>query len=93
MFTKLKRIFRTTFRDLSRNKAILLSSIAVMTLVFLVFNIFSLFAYGAIKFMNYVETREHLEVFFNTDVNEEKILEVNACIPHSRTCDVKPFTV
>ena len=80
MFTKLRRIFRTTFRDLSRNKAILLSSIAVMTLVFLVFNIFSLFAYGAIKFMNYVETREHLEVFFNTDVKEDKILEVKSTL-------------
>lgn len=59
-----------------RNKAITLSSTAVMTLVFLVFSIFGVFAFASIKFLNYVETREHLEVFFNTDVPEEKISEI-----------------
>ncbi|MDD3648138.1 MAG: permease-like cell division protein FtsX [Candidatus Dojkabacteria bacterium] len=76
MFPKLKRILNTTFKDLARNRSTTLSSSAVMTLVFLVFTCFGFFAFAAIKFMNYVETREHLEVFFNTDVDENTILEV-----------------
>lgn len=75
MFIKFKRILNTTFKDIERNKSISLSSTAVMSLVFLVLTIFCGFAYAAIKFLNYVETREHLEVFFNTDVSETKILE------------------
>lgn len=76
MFTKTKRILDTTLKDLKRNRSIALSSTAVMSLVFLVFSLFTGFAYAAMKFLNYVETREHLEVFFNTEVSEEKILEI-----------------
>ncbi|MBU0976367.1 MAG: permease-like cell division protein FtsX [Patescibacteria group bacterium] len=76
MLPKIKRILNTTFKDLARNRSTTLSSSAVMTLVFLVFTSFCLFAFAAIKFMNYVETREHLEVFFNTDVDETTILEI-----------------
>jgi len=74
MFTNLSRIFKTTFQDLGRNKYISLSSIAVMTLVFLVFTIFILGAFGVSKFLQYVETREHLEVFFNPEVEEQEII-------------------
>lgn len=76
MFTRFRRIVNTTFKDLLRNKSITFSSTAVMTLVFLVFSIFVGFAFAAVKFLNYVETREHLEVFFNTDVSEGKISEI-----------------
>jgi len=80
MLLKAKRVIKTTFKDLFRNKSISLSSIAVMTLVFLVFSIFSIFAFAATKFLNYVETREHLEVFFNTDVSEEDILSIKSTL-------------
>ncbi|MFC1780129.1 cell division protein FtsX [Patescibacteria group bacterium] len=83
MVSKFKRIFDTTFKDLVRNKAISLSSIAVMSLVFLVFTTFSIFAFAAAKFLNYVETREHLEVFFNTDVEEGKILEIKTVLENT----------
>lgn len=80
MFINLHRILKTTLVDIKRNKYISLSSIFVMALVFLVFSIFSLFAYAATKMLNYLETREHLEVFFNTDVAESKILEVKGTL-------------
>ena len=80
MLIQIKRIFNTTFKDLARNKSITLSSIAVMSLVFLVLSIFGIFAFASMKFLNYVETREHLEIFFNTDVPEEKILEVRTIL-------------
>jgi cell division transport system permease protein len=83
MFTQLRRILSTTFKDLVRNKSITLSSTAVMSLVFLVFTIFVGFAYSAIKFLNYVETREHLEVFFNTDVSEGKISEIKQVLENT----------
>ncbi len=83
MFLKLKRIINTTTKDLFRNKAISLSSIAVMSLVFLVFSIFSIFAFASTKFLNYVETREHLEVFFNTDVAEDDILEIKSVLENT----------
>lgn len=83
MLLKLKRIINTTTKDLFRNKAISLSSIAVMSLVFLVFSIFSIFAFAATKFLNYVETREHLEVFFNTDVSEDDILEIKSVLENT----------
>ena len=47
-----------------------------MSLVFLIFTIFFIFAFLSTTFLNYVETREHLEVFFNIDVTEDKILEI-----------------
>lgn len=78
MTTKLKRIFNTTIKDLLRNKSITLSSIAVMTLVFLVLSIFAGFAYTASKVLNYIETREHLEVFFYPGVEESDVLKVKS---------------
>jgi cell division transport system permease protein len=84
MLTQFKRVFDTAVKDLKRHKAITFSSIAVMTLVFLVFSIFSFFAYSATKFFNYVETREHLEVFFNTDVPESQILEIKQTLEYTQ---------
>jgi cell division transport system permease protein len=76
MKNKVDRIFETTYKDLKRNKTMSLSSIVIMTLVFLVFSTFTISALVAAQFLNYVETREHIEVFFNTDVDEAKILEI-----------------
>lgn len=78
MFIRFKRAVTTAYKDLQRNKGATFSSIAVMSLVFLVFSVFSLFAYASVKFLHYVETREHLEVFFNTETPEQKILEIKA---------------
>jgi len=92
MLLKFRRILNTTFKDLFRNKAISLSSIAVMSLVFLVFSIFGIFAFAATKFLNYVETREHLEVFFNTDVSEDDILEIKSVLENTGKTAYVDFT-
>ncbi len=92
MFIKLKRIVKTALKDLQRNKSITLSSIAVMTLVFLVQSIFLIFAFVSVKFLNYVETREHLEVFFNTDVPEGKILEIKTILENTQKTAYVEYT-
>jgi cell division transport system permease protein len=92
MFLSFKRIFSTAIKDLFRNKAISLSSVSVMSLVFLVFSIFTIFAYGATKFLHYVETREHLEVFFNTNVPEEKILEIKTALESTGKTEYVEYT-
>jgi len=92
MFLSFKRIFSTAIKDLFRNKAISLSSVSVMSLVFLVFSIFTIFAYGATKFLHYVETREHLEVFFNTSVPEEKILEIKTALENTGKTEYIDYT-
>lgn len=83
MTRKLINILSTAYKDIKRNKPIAFSSIGVMTLVFIVFSIFSGFAFMATKVLNYVETRAHLEVFFNTDVPEEKILEIKQLLENT----------
>jgi len=84
MFVQFKRAIRTALQDIVRHKSISLSSIAVMSLVFLVLSIFGVFAYGAMKFLNYVETREHLEVFFNTEVPEAQIIEIKQTLENTQ---------
>jgi cell division transport system permease protein len=63
-----------------------------MTLVFLVFITFCLFAFAAVKFLNYVETREHLEVFFNTDIEEENILAVKEILEDTGKTEYVEYT-
>lgn len=92
MIAKLKRIFDTTIKDLVRNKAISLSSTAVMSLVFVVLSSFGLFAYASYKFLHYVETREHLEVFFNTDVGESDILEIKQVLEQTGKTEYVDYT-
>jgi cell division transport system permease protein len=51
-----------------------------MTLVFLVLSIFFGFAYASGKVLSYIETREHLEVFFKIGVDEQKVFEIKKAL-------------
>ena len=92
MLVSLKRVFKTTFVDLRRNKYITMSSISVMTLVYLVLLIFSGFAFASMKFLNYVETREHLEVFFNPQVEESSILAIKTTLEQTNKTEYISYT-
>lgn len=92
MIIHLKRIFATAIKDIRRNKSITLSSVAVMTLVFMVLSIFFGFAYASSKVLHYIETREHLEVFFKIGVDENKVFEVKKELEDTAKVDYIKYT-
>ena len=71
------RVIVNTRKQITRSGWVAWASIGVMTLAFLVATIFALLAYVSNLYIQYVETKPSMYVFFNQSVPEDRILDLS----------------
>lgn len=66
----------STFKQIKRSGWVAWASVGVMTLAFMVASIFAILAYVSNLYIEYVETKPSMYVFFNQEIPEDRILEL-----------------
>lgn len=77
MFTTLSRIKENTIKQIERSGWLAWASIVVMTLAFFITTIFLFLAFLSNLFLNSIESKSHIYVFFNAGTKESIIQELN----------------
>lgn len=72
--TDFKRILKNTWKQIRRSGWLALASVFVMTLAFFISSIFTIIAYTSNLFLNSIENKPHIYVFFKSGTSEETIL-------------------
>jgi len=76
LITTTRRIFSNTGKQIKRSGWLATGSILVMTLAFFIGIIFMFLAYGSNLFLQSIENKPHIYVFFFAGTNEQEILTV-----------------
>lgn len=74
--TTTKRILSNTKKQIKRSGWISWASVSIMVLAFLVLSIFTMVAYTSQLFLQSVENKPHIYVFFKVGTRETKILDL-----------------
>jgi cell division transport system permease protein len=77
MFTSLKRATGNTFKQIRRSGWLAWASVMVMTLAFFIASIFIFLAFLSNLFLQSIENKPHIYVFFNAGTNESTIRSLN----------------
>ncbi len=72
--TDFKRVLKNTWKQIKRSGWLALASVFVMTLAFFISSIFTIIAYTSNLFLNSIENKPHIYVFFKSGASEEVIL-------------------
>lgn len=77
MFTSFKRSLANTFKQIRRSGWLAWASLMVMTLAFFITSIFVFLAFLSNLFLQSIESKSHIYVFFNAGTDEAIIKELN----------------
>lgn len=77
MFTSIKRALGNTFKQVRRSGWLAWASVMVMTLAFFITSIFLFLAFLSNLFLQSIENKSHIYVFFNAGTAETTIKELN----------------
>jgi len=70
-----KRAFKNTTKQIKRSGWLAIASVFVMTLAFFISSIFTIIAFTSNLFLNSIENKPHIYVFFKSGTSEEEIVQ------------------
>lgn len=70
-----KRAFKNTTKQIKRSGWLAIASVFVMTLAFFISSVFTIIAFTSNLFLNSIENKPHIYVFFKSGTSEEEILQ------------------
>ncbi|HRN86366.1 MAG TPA: permease-like cell division protein FtsX [Candidatus Dojkabacteria bacterium] len=70
-----KRAFKNTTKQIKRSGWLAIASVFVMTLAFFISSIFTIIAFTSNLFLNSIENKPHIYVFFKSGTSEEEIIQ------------------
>lgn len=72
--TDFKRVLKNTWKQIRRSGWLAIASVFVMTLAFFISSIFTVIAFTSNLFLNSIENKPHIYVFFKSGTSEESIV-------------------
>ena len=70
-----KRAFKNTTKQIKRSGWLAIASVFVMTLAFFISSVFTIIAFTSNLFLNSIENKPHIYVFFKSGTSEDEILQ------------------